>query len=77
MLYQLPCYVPLRSEPWGIRVCTVVLRDLHGAECSTCAKEGYLRLPDVAEGQDGARRFALGVMRGEFESIDLNDRSDM
>jgi tRNA nucleotidyltransferase/poly(A) polymerase len=44
---------------------------LHGAECSTCAKEGYYAYQMSLKGKT-VREIREGVMRRDFESIDLN-----
>ena len=44
---------------------------LHGAECSTCAKEGYYAYQMTLKGKT-VKEIRDGVMRKDFESIDLN-----
>jgi hypothetical protein len=44
---------------------------LHGAECSTCAKEGYYAYQMSLKGKT-VQEIRAGIMRMEFQSIDLN-----
>ncbi len=72
VLYQLPCFCRC-DRALGHTSLHSCFEGLHGAECSTCAQGGVLRLQNVAEGQDGEadsrRRDAQGLRehRSEFD----------
>jgi hypothetical protein len=70
VLYQLPCYCHC-DRNMGHTSLHSCFEGLHGAECSTCAKEGYYAYQMSLKGKT-AREIREGVMRGDFESIDLN-----
>jgi hypothetical protein len=44
---------------------------MHGAECSTCAKEGFYAYQMSLKGKT-VKEIREGVMHQAFESIDLN-----
>jgi hypothetical protein len=70
VLYQLPCYCRCdrAMSHTSLHSC---FEGLHGAECSTCAKEGYYAYQMSLKGKT-VKEIRDGVMRKEFESIDLN-----
>ena len=70
LLYQLPCYCRC-DRAMGHTSLHSCFEGLHGAECTTCAKEGYYAYQMSRKGKT-AKEIREGVMRGEFESIDLN-----
>jgi tRNA nucleotidyltransferase/poly(A) polymerase len=70
VLYQLPCYCRC-DRHMGHTSLHSCFEDLHGAECSTCAKEGYYAYQMSLKGKT-VREIREGVMRRDFESIDLN-----
>jgi len=70
VLYQLPCYCRC-DRAMGHTSLHSCFEDLHGAECSTCAKEGYYAYQMSLKGKT-VKEIRDGVMRKDFESIDLN-----
>ena len=70
VLYQLPCYCRC-DRAMGHTSLHSCFEDLHGAECSTCAKEGYYAYQMSQKGKT-VKEIRDGVMRKDFESIDLN-----
>ena len=70
LLYQLPCYCRC-DRAMGHTSLHSCFEGLHGAECTTCAKEGYYAYQMSRKGKT-AKEIREGVMRHEFESIDLN-----
>ena len=54
VLYQLALQLPLRPRPGPHQPAQLLMRDAHGTECSTCAKEGFLRLPQTKLGKTPA-----------------------
>ena len=60
----------MRSE-YGHTSLHSCFEGMHGAECSTCAKEGYYAYKMSLKGKS-VQEIRAGVMRKEFESIDLN-----
>jgi hypothetical protein len=70
ILYQLPCYCHCDRNMGhaSLRSC---FEGLHGAECSTCAKEGYYAYQMSLKGKT-VKQIRDGIMHKEFESIDLN-----
>ena len=70
VLYQLPCYCRC-DRNMGHTSLHSCFEGLHGAECSTCAKEGYYAYQMTLKGKS-VKEIREGVMRKDFESIDLN-----
>jgi hypothetical protein len=70
VLYQLPCYCRCdrAMSHTSLHSC---FEGLHGAECSTCAKEGYYAYQMSLKGKT-VKEIRDGVMGKDFESIDLN-----
>ena|SRR5271156_3860530 len=69
VLYQLPCYCRC-DRNLGHTSLHSCFEGLHGAECSTCAKEGYYAYQMSLKGKS-VKEIREGVMRGDFESINL------
>jgi hypothetical protein len=69
VLYQLPCNCRC-DRALGHTSLRSCFEGLHGAECSTCAKEGLFAYQQTKLGKSPAEiRAAIG--RHEYESIDL------
>src|ERR1700753_932172 len=69
VLYQVPCYWPCArslGHP-SLRSC---FEGLHGAECSTCAKEGFYAYQQTKLGKSPAQ-IRAAINRHEYESIPL------
>ena len=69
VLYQLPCNCRCDRElgHTSLRSC---YEGLHGAECSTCAKEGFYAYLKTKQGWSPAQ-IRAGIARHDYESIDL------
>ena len=70
VLYQLPCFCHC-DRNMGHTSLHSCFEGLHGAECSTCAKEGYYAYQMSLKGKS-VKEIREGVLRKDFESIDLN-----
>jgi hypothetical protein len=70
ILYQMPCYCHC-DRNMGHTSLHSCFSSLHGAECSTCAKEGYYAYQMSLKGKT-VKQIRDGIMHKEFESIDLN-----
>ena len=70
VLYQLPCYCRC-DRNMGHTSLHSCFEGLHGAECTTCAKEGYYAYKMSLKGKT-VQQIREGIMHKEFESIDLN-----
>ena len=70
VLYQLPCYCRC-DRAMGHKSLHSCFEDLHGAECVTCAKEGYYAYTMSLKGKT-VKEIREGVMRGDFQKIDLD-----
>jgi hypothetical protein len=70
VIYQLPCYCRC-DRNMGHASLHSCFEGLHGAECSTCAKEGLYAYEMTLKGKS-VKEIRDGVMRGDFQSIDLN-----
>jgi hypothetical protein len=70
VLYQLPCYCRC-DRAMGHKSLHSCFEGLHGAECVTCAKEGYYAYTMTLKGKT-VKQIREGVMRQDFQSIDLN-----
>jgi Protein of unknown function with PCYCGC motif len=69
VLYQLPCYCRC-DRALGHTSLRSCFEGLHGAECSTCAKEGFFAYQQTKLGKTPAQ-IREAINRHEFESIDL------
>ena len=69
VLYQLPCYCRC-DMALGHRSLRSCFEGLHGAECSTCAKEGFYAYRMARKGWTPAQ-IRAGIERGDWEKIDL------
>ncbi len=69
VIYQLPCNCRC-DRALGHTSLRSCYEGLHGTECSTCAKEGLLRLPQTKHGKTPAE-IRAGIARHDYESIDL------
>ncbi len=67
---QLPCYCHC-DRNMGHKSLHSCFEGLHGAECSTCAKEGLYAYQMTLKGKS-VKEIRDGVMRGDFQTIDLN-----
>ena len=70
VIYQLPCYCRC-DRNMGHASLHSCFEGLHGAECSTCAKEGFYAYQMTLKGKT-VKEIRDGVMRKDFERIDLN-----
>lgn len=70
VLYQLPCYCHCDRSlgHTSLRSC---YEGLHGAECSTCAKEAFYAYQQVKLGKTPAQIRAAIMNQHAYESIDL------
>jgi hypothetical protein len=70
VLYQLPCYCHC-DRAMGHTSLHSCFEGLHGAECLTCAREGYYAYQMSLKGKT-VKQIRDGIMHKDFESIDLN-----
>lgn len=70
VLYQLPCYCHC-DRALGHQSLRSCFEGLHGAECDTCAKEGFYAYEMTRKGWTSAQ-IRAGIERGEWQKIDLN-----
>ena len=70
VIYQQPCYCYC-DRGMGHTSLHSCFEGLHGAECSTCAQEGLYAYQMSLKGKT-VKQIRDGVMRKEFQSIDLN-----
>jgi Protein of unknown function with PCYCGC motif len=70
VLYQLPCYCRC-DRALGHTSLHSCFEGLHGAECTTCAQEGFYAYQMSLKGKS-IKEIRDGVMHKEFQSIDLN-----
>ena len=70
VLYQLPCYCRC-DRSLGHQSLHSCFEGLHGAECSTCAQEGYYAYKMSMQGKT-VREIRDGIMHQDYEKIDLN-----
>ena len=70
VLHQQPCYCYC-DRGMGHTSLHSCFSGLHGAECSTCAQEGLYAYRMSLKGKT-VKQIRDGVMRKEFQSIDLN-----
>jgi hypothetical protein len=71
VIYQLPCYCHC-DKAMGHESLRSCFEGLHGAECTTCSKEAIYAYAMTEQGKSVAE-IRDGIMRGEFQKIDLND----
>ena len=69
VLYQEPCYCRC-DRAMGHNSLHSCFEGLHGAECSTCMKEGIYTYRQTKAGRTPAQ-IRAGIERGEWENIDL------
>jgi hypothetical protein len=69
VLYQLPCYCRC-DRALGHTSLRSCYEGLHGAECSTCAKEAFFAYRMTRAGKTPAQ-IRAAINRHEYESIDL------
>jgi Protein of unknown function with PCYCGC motif len=69
VLYQLPCYCHC-DRALGHESLRSCFESLHGAECGTCAKEGFYAYNMTRKGWS-PKRIRAGIERGEWQKIDL------
>jgi hypothetical protein len=69
VLYQLPCYCRC-DRALGHTSLRSCFAGLHGAECSTCAKEGAYAYRMAKRGWT-AKQIRAGIEHQEYEKIDL------
>src|SRR5579875_1038860 len=69
VLYQLPCNCRC-DRALGHTSLRSCFEGLHGAECSTCAKEGFYAYQQTRLGKTPAQ-IREGIERHEYEAIDL------
>jgi len=69
VLYQLPCNCRCDRElgHTSLRSC---FEGLHGAECSTCAQEGFYAYQKTHEGWTPAQ-IRAGIAKHDYQTIDL------
>ena len=70
VLYQLPCFCRC-DRNMGHTSLHSCFEGTHGAECTTCAKEGYYAYKMSLKGKS-VQEIREGVMHKEFANIDLN-----
>lgn len=70
VLYQLPCYCHC-DRALGHQSLRSCFEGLHGAECDTCAKEGFYAYEKTRKGWTPAQ-IRAGIERGEWQKIDLS-----
>ncbi|HVW76767.1 MAG TPA: CYCXC family (seleno)protein [Alloacidobacterium sp.] len=75
VLYQLPCYCHC-DKALGHTSLHSCFEGLHGAECSTCAKEGAYAYKMTKLGKT-PKEIREGVERGDYQSIDLEQLGGM
>lgn len=69
VLYQLPCNCRC-DRALGHTSLRSCFETLHGAECSTCAKEGFFAYQQTKLGKSPAE-IRAAIARHDYESIDL------
>jgi hypothetical protein len=72
VLYQLPCNCRC-DRALGHTSLRSCFEGLHGAECSTCAKEGLFAYQQTRLGKTPAQ-IRAAIARHEYESIDLGQQ---
>ena len=69
VLYQLPCYCHC-DRALGHQSLHSCFEGLHGAECSTCAKEGFYAYQMTKKGWT-PKQIRTGIESGDWKKIDL------
>ena len=69
VIYQLPCNCRC-DRALGHTSLRSCYEGLHGAECDTCAKEGFYAYQQTRLGRTPAQ-IRAGILHGQYESIDL------
>ena len=69
VLHQLPCYCRC-DRALGHNSLHSCFEGLHGAECSTCMKEGVYAYQMTMKGKS-VKQIRDGIEKGDYESIDL------
>jgi len=69
VLHQEPCYCRC-DRAMGHNSLHSCFEGLHGAECSTCMKEGVYAYRETKKGRTPAQ-IRAGIERGEYQNIDL------
>jgi hypothetical protein len=69
ILHQEPCYCRC-DRSMGHNSLHSCFEGLHGAECSTCMKEGVYTYRETLKGRTPAQ-IRAGIERGEWQKIDL------
>lgn len=69
VLYQLPCYCRC-DRALGHQSLRSCFEGTHGAECSTCAQEGFYAYQMTRKGWT-PQQIREGVERGDYKKIDL------
>lgn len=69
VLYQLPCYCRC-DRALGHQSLRSCFEGLHGAECGTCAKEGFYAYQMTRKGWT-PKQIRAGIERGDWKNIDL------
>ncbi len=72
VLYQLPCNCRC-DRALGHTSLRSCFEGLHGAECSTCAKEGFYAYEQTRLGKTPAQ-IRAGIARHDYESINLEQQ---
>ncbi|HYK37663.1 CYCXC family (seleno)protein [Alloacidobacterium sp.] len=75
VLYQLPCYCHC-DRALGHTSLRSCFEGTHGAECTTCAKEGAYAYKMTKLGKS-PREIREGIERKDYESIDLDQLGGM
>jgi hypothetical protein len=72
VVYQLPCNCRCDRSlgHTSLRSC---FENVHGTECSTCAKEGFYAYQQTKLGRTPAQ-IRAGIARHEYEAIDLDQQ---
>ncbi len=73
VLHQLPCYCYC-DRSVGHNSLHSCFESDHGAHCSVCMKEALYAYKETKKGKS-AKQIRQGVMRGEFDKIDLQNVS--
>ncbi len=69
VLHQLPCYCRC-DRALGHNSLHSCFEGLHGAECSTCMKEGVYAYKMTKQGKT-VKQIRDGIEKGDYETIDL------
>ena len=69
VLYQLPCYCHC-DRALGHQSLRSCFEGLHGAECGTCAKEGFYAYQMTRKGRT-PKQIRAGIERGDWQKVDL------